>query len=65
MFSDGSSGIAGAETGYSTLGRHAGMEHDLSANVVRAKAKMSEKVVRHEYAKKGPPLGGLPSSRPC
>ena len=49
MFSDGSSGIAGAETGYSTLGRHAGMEHDLSANVVRAKAKMSEKVVRHEF----------------
>ena len=25
------------------------MEHDLSANVVRAKAKMSEKVVRHEF----------------
>ena len=38
-----------SETGYPSLGRHAEYNKHLSATVVRAKAKMSEKVVRHEF----------------
>jgi len=39
----------GSETGYLSLGRHTEWSKYLSANVVGAKAKMSEKVVRDEF----------------
>jgi hypothetical protein len=39
----------GSETGYLSLGRHAEWSKRLSTNMIGAKAKMSEKVVRHEF----------------
>lgn len=39
----------GSETGYLSLGRHAEWSERLSTDMVGAKAKMSEKMVRHEF----------------
>jgi len=41
--------LTARETRYLSLGSHAEWSKRLSANVVGARAKMSEKVVRHEF----------------